>query len=75
MDGVVLEHVSQIRGIEQVVDADNLDVIGEILNRSAEDHTADTAEAVNTKFNHFVKDYKLLINQLLAILNLKIVQI
>jgi hypothetical protein len=75
VDGVVLEHVREIIRIEQVVDADNLDVIGEILNRSAEDHTADTAEAVNTKFNHFVKDYKLLINQLLALLNLKIVQI
>ena len=50
--GIVLKHVSQILGIEQVVDADNLDIFGEILNRSAEDHTADTAKAVNTKFDH-----------------------
>jgi hypothetical protein len=75
VDGVVLEHVREIIRIEQVVDADNLDVIGEILNRSAEDHTADTAEAVNTKFNHCLKDYKLLINQLLKASNQKAPQI
>ena len=54
VDGVILEHVSEVVRIEQVVDADHLDIIGEILNRGAEDHTADTAEAVNTKFNHLI---------------------
>ena len=52
VDGVILQHVGQIIRIEQVVDADDLDVIAEIFNRRAEDHTADTAEPVDTDFNH-----------------------
>ena len=50
--GVVLEHVSEIIRIEEVVDTDNLDVSGEILDSCAENHPSDTAETVNTEFDH-----------------------
>ena len=51
---VVLEHIRQIVGIEEVVDADDIDVI-EVLNRRAENHAADTAEAVDANLDcHFL---------------------
>ncbi len=50
--GVVLEHVSQIVGIQKVVDTDDADVFTKVFNGGAEDHTADTAKTVNTKFDH-----------------------
>ena len=45
---VVFQHIGQIVGVEKVVDADNLNVIGEVLHGSAEHHTADAAESINT---------------------------
>ena len=44
---VVLQHVGQVVGLQQVVDADDLDVVSEVLHRSAEHHAADAAEAVD----------------------------
>jgi hypothetical protein len=52
MYGVVLEHVSEIIGIEQVVDTYDHDVLREVLHGSAENHTTDTAKTVNTKSDH-----------------------
>jgi hypothetical protein len=43
---VVLEHVGQVVGLEQVVDADDLDVL-EVADRCAEHHAADAAETVD----------------------------
>jgi hypothetical protein len=43
---VVLQHVGQVVGLEQVVDADDLDV-GEVLHGGTEDHAPDAAEAVD----------------------------
>ncbi len=54
VDGVILQHVSQIISIEEVVDTDNLNVFREILDGGTEYHTADAAESVNTKFYHFL---------------------
>ena len=48
MDRIILEHVSEILGIEKVIDTDDLDVASEILDSSAENHAADAAESVNT---------------------------
>ena len=45
---VVFQHISQIVGVQQVVDAYNLNVVAEILDSSTEYHTADAAETVNT---------------------------
>ena len=52
MYGVVLKHVSEIIGIEQVVDTYDHDVLREVLHSSAENHTTDTAKTVNTKSDH-----------------------
>jgi hypothetical protein len=57
VDGVILEHVSEIIGIEEVVDTYNLDLTCEILISCTENHTADTAKSVNTKFYHCVIVY------------------
>jgi len=54
--GVVLEHVSQIVGIQQVVDTHDLDVVSEILRDRAEGHAADTAKTVNAYFDSHI-DY------------------
>ena len=52
--GVVLEHVRQIVGVEEVVDANDLDVISKVFYCCAENHAADTAETVNAYFDcHF----------------------
>ena len=54
VDGVVLEHIREVIGIEEVVDADDLDVVREVLYRSAEDHATNAAEAVDTNLDsHF----------------------
>ena len=54
VDRVVLEHVREVVRIEEVVDADHFDVVREVLDRGAEHHAADTAEAVDTNFDsHF----------------------
>ena len=47
---VVLEHVGQVIGFQQVVDADDFDVV-EVLNGSAEHHAPDTAEAVDSNLD------------------------
>ncbi|MPM90357.1 hypothetical protein SDC9_137478 [bioreactor metagenome] len=54
VDRVVLEHVGQVIGIKQIVDADNLNVLAEVFDRGAEHHTANAPETVDTDFNHFV---------------------
>ncbi len=54
VNGVVLQHVSEVVSIEQVVDAYNLNVVSEVLDSGAENHATDAAEAIDTKFNHFV---------------------
>ena len=50
VDGVILEHVCEVVSVEKVVDTDNSDVLGEVFHSSAEDHTADTTETINTEF-------------------------
>ena len=56
---VVLQHVSQVLGLEQVVDADDLDV-GKVLHGGAQDIATDAAEAVDTEFyGHFLRFLKL----------------
>jgi hypothetical protein len=52
--GVVLEHIGQIVGLQQVVDADHLDIL-EILRRGAEHHAADAAESVDTYLDGHVR--------------------
>ena len=54
MNGIVLQHVSEIIRVEKVVDTDNLNVICEVFHSSAEHHTADTTETIDTEFkSHF----------------------
>jgi hypothetical protein len=48
---VVLQHVRQVVGLEQVVDGDDLDVVLEVLNRCAQHVATDAAEAVDTEFD------------------------
>ena len=48
---VVLEHVGEVVGLQKVVDADDLDVGGEVLDGGAKDVAADAAEAVDTHFD------------------------
>ena len=54
VNGVVGEHVSEILGVEEVVDADDLDVFAEIFDGRAEDHASDASEAIDANFNHDV---------------------
>ena len=49
--GIVAQHVSEILGFQKVVDADDLDVVREVLDRRAENHAADAAEAIDTNFD------------------------
>ena len=53
MDGIVLQHVGEVLGVEQVVDADDFDVI-EVLDGGAEDHAADAAKPVDANFDGHV---------------------
>jgi hypothetical protein len=48
---VVLEHVGQVVGLEQVVDGNDLDVVLEVLHRCAQHVATDAAEAVDTEFD------------------------
>ncbi|HCR54204.1 MAG TPA: type I methionyl aminopeptidase [Cytophagales bacterium] len=50
MHAVIGQHVGQVIGFEQVVDADDLDV-GKILHRSAKHHAADATKPVDTHFD------------------------
>ena len=51
VDGVILQHVGEVVGIEKVVDSDDFDVITEILDCRAEDHASDSSETVDTDFD------------------------
>ena len=53
VDGIVLQHVGEVLGVEQVVDADDLDVV-EVLDGGAEDHAPDAAEPVDANFDGHV---------------------
>ena len=54
MHGIILEHVREVIGIEEVVDSDHFDIVREVLYRRAENHAANAAEAVDTNLNsHF----------------------
>jgi len=46
MHAVVLQHVGQVVGLEQVVDAHDFDV-GKVLHGGTEHHAPDAAEAVD----------------------------
>ncbi|MNT64342.1 hypothetical protein D3C72_2022340 [compost metagenome] len=50
---VVLEHVGQVVGFEQVVDGDDFDV-GEVLDRAAQHVAPDAAEAVDADLDGHV---------------------
>ncbi len=50
VDGVILQHVCEVVSVEEVVDTDNSNVLGEVFHCSAEDHTADTTETIDTEF-------------------------
>ncbi len=63
---IELEHVGKIIRIKKIVDTYNFDVVREILNGSTENHTADTAKSVNTKFYHCYK-YLMKFNFLLCV--------
>ena len=52
---VVLQHVGQVIGFEQVVDAHDFDV-RKILHRSAKHHAPDAPEAVDTYFDSHEND-------------------
>src|SRR5690606_25737788 len=45
--GVVLQHVGQVVGLQQIVDRDDLDVAAEILDRRTQHVAPDAAEAVD----------------------------
>src|SRR6185369_16126155 len=64
MHTVVLQHVGEVLGLEQIVDADHLDVL-EILNGGAKHHASDAAEAVDADLDAHVL--------LLKVLNLDVV--
>ena len=50
MHAVVLQHVGQVIGFEQVIDADDLDVV-EVLHRCTQHHAADAAKSVDADFD------------------------
>ena len=60
--GVILQHVSQVISGAQVVDANDLDF--GMVQAGAEDHTADTTEAIDANFDrhniflHFISPLK-----------------
>ena len=51
MHAVVLEHVGQVVGLEQVVDGNDLHVLGKVLHRCAEHHAADATKAIDADFD------------------------
>jgi hypothetical protein len=48
--GVVLQHVGQVVGFQQVVDGDHFDA-REILGDGAESHATDTTETIDANFD------------------------
>ena len=60
MHGVILQHVCQIIGGAQIVDADDLDL--GVVDAGAEDHAANAAKTVNTNFD--AHNYKKLLSAL-----------
>ena len=53
MHRVILKHVCQVFWVQKVVDTYNLNVVAEVFYCGAEYHTANAAESIDTKFNHF----------------------
>ena len=53
MHGIILQHVSQVVGGAQIVDADDLDL--GVIQAGAEHHAADTAKAIDANFNAHVE--------------------
>ena len=53
MHGIILQHVSQVVGGAQIVDAYDLDL--GVIQAGAEHHTADTAKAIDANFNAHVE--------------------
>jgi hypothetical protein len=51
MHRVVLKHVGQVIGLQQVVDGDDLDVAAEVLHRRAQHVAADAAEAIDANLD------------------------
>ena len=51
MHGVERQHVGDIVRFEQIVDANNLNVVLEVLNSCAEDHSPDTTKTVDAYFD------------------------
>ena len=49
--GVVLQHVREVVRVEQVVDADDFDVIREVFDGGTEHHAANSSESVDTDFD------------------------
>ena len=54
MHGVVLQHIGQVIGGTQIVDADDLDL--GVIDAGAEDHAADTAKTIDTDFDAHKKE-------------------
>ncbi len=54
VDRVVLEQVGQVVRLEQVVDADHLDVVTEVLHRRAQDVAPDAPETVDAYLDRHV---------------------
>jgi len=50
---VVLQHVGEVFRLEQVVDADDFDVL-EILDRRAEHHAADAPESIDANLDSHI---------------------
>ena len=50
MNGVIGQHVSEVVGLKQIVDANDLDV-AEILHGGTENHASDTAKTIDTYFD------------------------
>ena len=51
VDGVILQHVREVVRVEQVVDADDFDVIREVFDGGTEHHAANSSESVDTDFD------------------------
>ena len=48
--GVILEHVSHVIGSDQVIDADDFDIL--VVEAGTENETSDAAKTVDTNFDH-----------------------
>ena len=54
MHGIILQHVSQIIGGAQIIDAHDLDL--GVIHAGAEDHAADTAKTIDAYFDAHKKN-------------------